>query len=339
MSAVPTSELRPQRYEYRVWRVRLWIRALSVLQALGWVTLFLSLGVRGDETILTWAALAVFVVVAPFLALWPRILLRPDGSLVLRDWIAVRTVTVEDITRLSMSKYGLHFEFADRTSFTSVIFQATRHIRYPRVFDFVEAITGERPLLEDWNVWDAAFDQGIQLLPSPRARTDPSTWFAGTAPRTSDEQQFVARIRELAPSWDPQLRPPDTQAIGLVPLVLGITVPDLSIRLTLWVAYRSAEQSLIGCWGDDYVLDDYDPADPEQLTVQDGENSPSGLAERASEWIAHQLARPVSREWWGRSQSRLVFDDSGDTAWGYVSRRRLDNGEPTRRVVERPSRS
>jgi hypothetical protein len=96
-------------------------------------------------------------------------------------------------------------------------------------------------------------------------------------------------------------------------LVVGIRVPDLSTQLTLWLGYDQAEHSLIGCWGDDYMLDAYDPADPEQLTFTDANASAHQLAERASAWISHQLVRPVSREWWRKKQSGWVFDDSGST--------------------------
>ncbi|PWC04213.1 hypothetical protein [Agromyces badenianii] len=336
MTSVTPTTAGKRPYEASVWRVRTLIRVGAVTQALGWIALVLVLGVRGDETLFSWAALVGFVVVVPFLALWPRIRLRADGSVTFWGWTRVLTANVDEIVRLSMSPYGLRCEFADGSTFTSVIFQATGHIRYPRVFDFVEAATGERPVLESWRVWDAATDHGIQLFPPVTAgNAATTTFFAGATPRNPDEARFLTRLAEFARGWRGPIAPSDTQSIELVPLVIGIRVLDLSTPLTLWLAYHPAEHSLIGCWGDDYVLDDYDPSDAEQLTITGENESAEFFAERASEWISHQLARPVSREWWGGKQSRWVFDDSGSTFWGYVSRRRLARGAPTRRVVER----
>jgi hypothetical protein len=151
----------PDLHRSKTWRVRLWIRAGCVLQAVGWIALFAILGVRGNEGPLTWAATVGFVVVVPFLALWPAIRLRPDGALVLRGLTRVRRAHVEEILRLSMTEYGLHFEFADGTTFTSVIFQATHYVKRPRVLEFVNALNGDGKALYD--PWDVTKPGGIEL--------------------------------------------------------------------------------------------------------------------------------------------------------------------------------
>jgi hypothetical protein len=125
-----------------------------------------GLGLEGDEGPTFWITLFVFIVVIPYLALWPMVKLRSDGSLILRGWTRTRKAHISEIARLSLTSLGLRFEFERGDRFTSVIFQPTHHVRYPRVFDFVEAITGVRPSLERWNVWLAATPDGIQLMPT-----------------------------------------------------------------------------------------------------------------------------------------------------------------------------
>lgn len=134
-----------------------------MLQSLGWIALVWSLRVKGDETVLGWIMLATFVIGVPFLALWPAITLRPDGELRLRDWLQVRRAHVDDIARLAMTQYGLRFEFADRTRFTSVLFQATLSWKRPRVLGFIDAVTQGRNMRESFNPWDAAQPGGLEL--------------------------------------------------------------------------------------------------------------------------------------------------------------------------------
>ena len=149
----------------RTWRVPAWVRVLALAQAAGWVALVVALGLRGDESVLTWTFLVVLVVLAPYFAFRPSIRLDSDGALTLRGWFTYRRSRVGDITRVAMTTTGLRFEFRNASSFTSVVFQATRHLRYPRVFDFVEAVSGKRPDLAGWNPMDAARPGGIRLIP------------------------------------------------------------------------------------------------------------------------------------------------------------------------------
>ena len=158
---MPPDQREKSPFVARVWRVRLWIRIACLAQALGWLALFGILGVTGEEGPLTWAALAVFVLVVPFLAFGPRIRLDADGALRLRGWTRSRTTGVDQIVRLSMNEYGLVFWFADGSHFTSIIFQATHHLARPRVLEFVEALTGEAAPVFD--PWDVLKDGGLEL--------------------------------------------------------------------------------------------------------------------------------------------------------------------------------
>lgn len=155
----------PDVYRSKTWRVRPWIQAGCVLQAVGWVALFGVLGIRGNEGPLAWAAAVGFVVVVPFLALWPAIRLGRDGALVLRGWTQVRRAHVAEIARLSMTEYGLRFEFEDGTTFTSVIFQATHYFKRPRVLEFIDALRGDGETLHD--PWDVLKPGGIELYSRP----------------------------------------------------------------------------------------------------------------------------------------------------------------------------
>jgi hypothetical protein len=127
-------------YIARTWRVRTWIRALSVGQSLGWLALIWSPGFRRDESIWTIVAFVAFVVVPPYLALSPVIKLQPNGALTLRGWTSQRRLNADQIIRLTMTEFGLEIIRDDCTRFTSVIFQATHSFGRPRVLEFVDAI-------------------------------------------------------------------------------------------------------------------------------------------------------------------------------------------------------
>lgn len=146
----------------RVWRIPLWIRIACLAQALGWLALCAILGLTGREDPTFWGVLAVFVIVVPYLAMWPRIRVRADGTLLLSGWLHRRKIDWHQVTRLSMTQYGLRFSFADGSYFTSIVFQPTGHVRRPRVLEFVEAMTGQKNL-PVFDPWDAARDDGIEL--------------------------------------------------------------------------------------------------------------------------------------------------------------------------------
>lgn len=127
-------------YPARIWRVRSWIRVLTVLQSFGWLALVWSLGFRADEDVWSDVAFVIFATVPPFLALFPVVKIRTDGALLLRGWISRRRANAGQIRRLAMTQLGLKLTFDDGTSYTTVIFQATRSLGRPRVLEFVDAL-------------------------------------------------------------------------------------------------------------------------------------------------------------------------------------------------------
>lgn len=148
----------------RTWRVRVLIQIACIVQALGWIALVSALGFDDDENnALALTILTVFVAGPPFLAVFPMIKLRPDGRLVLRGWTQTKRSTVMEVVRLSMTQYGLRFEFADGSEFTSVIFQATHYFSRPRVLDFVDAITRTPGFAQSYDPWDVLQRGGIEL--------------------------------------------------------------------------------------------------------------------------------------------------------------------------------
>lgn len=128
------------RYPARTWRVRAWIRALTVLQSFGWLALVWSLGFRADEDVWPIVGFVIFATVPPFLALRPVVKLRADGELLLRGWTSQRRANAGQVRRLAMTQFVLKLTFDDRTRYTTVIFQATRSFGPPRVLDFVDAL-------------------------------------------------------------------------------------------------------------------------------------------------------------------------------------------------------
>ena len=130
------------------WRVALWVRLLTLAQAVGWVWLVLALGLRGDETAATWTILFVFVVVVPFAAWFPMVSIR-DGVLRVRDLTVLRSVPVEEVDELALTQWGLRIAMADGTRMTTIVFQAIRARRgLRRVYDFASAVAC-RPIAPD----------------------------------------------------------------------------------------------------------------------------------------------------------------------------------------------
>jgi hypothetical protein len=151
----------------RIWRIRLWIRLCVLANALVWLslgatTVFVGIPM-GDDPLLGWVLLLALALVPLYFAWLPRLELRLDGQLRIRGWLRGRKASATQVTDMYMTPYGLRFEFADQESCTCVIFQSTVHRRYPRFFDVVEAITGDRPSLDGYN----PYDLGPRSLPAP----------------------------------------------------------------------------------------------------------------------------------------------------------------------------
>ncbi|MEO5920604.1 MAG: hypothetical protein ABIQ01_05615 [Pseudolysinimonas sp.] len=148
-----------------VWRIRAWIRVGSaVIGVLGLVLAAQLYAERGSG--LAVSIFIMFLVVGvPYLAWRPSISLRDSGVLRVRGWTQTRTARARDVADLRMTGFGMLVVFHDGSSFTSVVFQATRHLRYPRVFDFVEALTGQRPPLKTWDPIRAVIGQWSLLRP------------------------------------------------------------------------------------------------------------------------------------------------------------------------------
>ncbi len=157
----------PVQYQAKSWRVRTWIRALALLQSFGWISLAWATGFRGDGMdLLGTIAFALFVVLPPCFALIPVIKLRADGRLLLRGWTTRRLANAAEINRLAMNKYGLKFKFNDGTTYTSVIFQATRSFGRPRVLEFVDALRGKPGSSPSFNPMDLYLQPEIEIFRS-----------------------------------------------------------------------------------------------------------------------------------------------------------------------------
>lgn len=147
-------------------------------------------------------------------------------------------------------------------------------------------------------------------------------WFPDEVGRDDGEAAFLERLRREASRWDVQgLSPEDDTSSRrwLVPLYVDVDVPGLAIRRrTLQVGYWTGGPlgpALQGVWGDDYLLDDHDGNDPEDLTVVGVRASHEEYAEWAAAWLLRQLKRPVVREEW-LAGDRVVattwrLDDTG----------------------------
>jgi hypothetical protein len=135
----------------RVWRIRTWVRVLAVLAGVGSLALLALLaderrrGVTDGGSWWVVAALAAVSVAVPVLGLYPKLQLRSSGLVSMRGLLGRRDVRAEDIRAVYMTEMGLRFEFTSAKPFTCIVFQATRHVRYPRFFEVLEALTGEWP--------------------------------------------------------------------------------------------------------------------------------------------------------------------------------------------------
>jgi hypothetical protein len=144
---------RSQAPRRRAWRIRPWIRiaCLVVIAALVWVSVWISTtpddGVfdHADDPTQAWGYTIIIATVLLYLSWVPVLVVYGDGRLVLQGWTRRRETHVTEVTGMGMNEFGLVIAFADGSTFTSVIFQATRVLNYPRWFDFAEAITGKRP--------------------------------------------------------------------------------------------------------------------------------------------------------------------------------------------------
>lgn len=171
----------------RTWRVRGWVRAASLTPTVLVVTLVVAAASGamgwGSNLGFTVAMLVAFAVIPPFLAWWPKLSLAADGALSMRGWLTQSVGNVTHIDHMSTVSWGLRIEFDDRPPFTSVIFQATQYWRYPRYFDFIEAATGTRPALpqfeSDWA--DVAAELGFPSLDQTQAGAATSGEAAGWA--------------------------------------------------------------------------------------------------------------------------------------------------------------
>ncbi|GAB3934044.1 hypothetical protein GCM10027614_06330 [Micromonospora vulcania] len=99
-------------------------------------------------------------------------------------------------------------------------------------------------------------------------------WFPDEVGRNEGEAAFLERLRREASGWDVEgLSPEDDTSSQrwLVPLYIDVDVPGLTIRRrTLQVGYWTggmSGQALHGAWGDEYLLDDHNGNEPEDLTV------------------------------------------------------------------------
>jgi len=129
----------------RTWSIRPWVKIAAI--AGGAVFALATYGVASEGTAspALLVVLAAGVVGVPYLGLWPRIQISDDGTVDLRGCFARRHTSVNKIRSLSMTGYGLRFDFVGERPFTSIVFQDTRYVRYPRYVEVVHAITGEWP--------------------------------------------------------------------------------------------------------------------------------------------------------------------------------------------------
>jgi hypothetical protein len=186
VSYPPIQEVLPD----RVWRIRTWVRVLAVLAGVGCLALLALLaderrrGVSDGGSWWVVAVLAAVTVAVPVLGLYPKLRLRSDGVVSMRGLLGHREVRAEDIRAVYMTEMGLRFEFTSAKPFTCIVFQATRHLRYPRFFEVLEALTGTWP--DPDHAWIAAEPPGQDTSPAEarQAVDDLATFatdLAGTA--------------------------------------------------------------------------------------------------------------------------------------------------------------
>ncbi|MEH1129573.1 hypothetical protein [Micromonospora sp. CPCC 206061] len=170
--------------------------------------------------------------------------------------------------------------------------------------------------------------------------TDTSmVWFAAETGRNDQETAFLEGLRQRATTWHVDgLSPQDTSSQRwLAPLYVDVQVPKVTIpRRTLQIAYWTGGpygQALHGVWGDDYLMDDHDGNDPEDLTVVGIQATAGQYAAWAADWLVRQLERPVVRHEWLRG-GRVAA-----TMWCLQDTGRVlgKTGISPRRLLRRPA--
>jgi hypothetical protein len=127
------------------WSIRPWVKIASIAGGAVFALAAYGLAREGTTSPAYLVLTAAATVGVPYLGLWPRIQISDDGTVDLRGCFARRRTTVTNIRSLSMTGYGLRFEFFDGQPFTSIVFQATSYRRFPRYVEVVHAVTGEWP--------------------------------------------------------------------------------------------------------------------------------------------------------------------------------------------------
>lgn len=139
-------------YPRRVWRVRLWVRVMALLVGVGGVFLAIALAFEFNERGMTEnPALSIgvtvfLIVVIPWLAWWPVLVLERDGSIFVRAWAGNLRNSASELKAAAMTSYGLRLEFEGARPITSPVFQATMSFGLPRFVEFFEAVSGLRVL-------------------------------------------------------------------------------------------------------------------------------------------------------------------------------------------------
>lgn len=175
-------------------------------------------------------------------------------------------------------------------------------------------------------------------------------WFPDEVGRDDGEAAFLQRLRREASGWNIDGLSPadDTSSQRLqASLYVDVDAPGLAAirRRTLQVGYWTDGpfgQALQGVWGDEYLLDDHDGNDPEDLTVVGVRANHEEYAQWAAAWLLRQLCRPVVRQEW-LAGDRVVaatwrLDDTGRVLARQGSGlRRLLRRRADRTVVVRPA--
>lgn len=157
MSATTQRAGHPERLDRtHVWRIRLWIRLVTIPLAPSGL-LILAAQTFDHPPQLAEIACGIVLVLAPYLSWWPRVTLDDSGNLDLRGWFSHRQARVTEIADMQMTGFGIKLLFSTTSPFTIVIFQSTAFHDEPRFFDFVEAVTGQRPRLDLSTSWTVHF--------------------------------------------------------------------------------------------------------------------------------------------------------------------------------------
>jgi hypothetical protein len=173
-----------------------------------------------------------------------------------------------------------------------------------------------------------------------------TVWFAAENGRNEQESAFLEYLRQRAATWHVVgLSPQDTSSQRwLAPLYVDVHVPRMTIpRSILQVAYWTSGpygQALQGAWGDDYLMDDHDGNNPEDLTVVGVQAAVEQYAAWAADWLLRQLQRPVVRHEWLRDgrvvAATWLLEDTGRVLYKTgVSPRRLLHRAADRAVTIR----